>query len=119
MSDYSSVENALKEGVSPELLCATCPWDRLCITPPTMTSRDVDRAIETTAEKVGGSKSPTAQLSATLLSALVYGGRDKTATLCPVFRLRFASPEGRRVVDVLKPLMREWPADGSTFEGAR
>ena len=34
MTDYTAVQ--------PSMLCATCPWDRSCISPPTMTRAEID-----------------------------------------------------------------------------
>lgn len=45
MTDYETVSKALASGVEPAMLCATCPWDRYCVTPPTMGRADVEARV--------------------------------------------------------------------------
>jgi hypothetical protein len=40
--DYQRVNEALQSGADPAMLCELCPWDRLCVTPPTMTKQEID-----------------------------------------------------------------------------
>jgi hypothetical protein len=107
VSDYTPVKKALEAGTPPELVCAACPWDRLCITPPTMTADEIERQINDAerkdAERAGGeNKMPVGML----LTALTLGGRDTAAQLCPVFALKLRGPEGRAVADTLRTSMR-------------
>ena len=108
MSDYSAVERELAAGTPAELLCATCPWDRLCITPPTLTKQDIDNQIKQAEAKdrehdPDGKKMPVGMM----LAALSLGGKDKTGTLCPVFTLRLRGPDGRQVADGVRAMMRD------------
>lgn len=107
MSDYTQVTKAMNAGTPPELICATCPWDRLCVTPPTMTTADVDRAIKN-AEEMDRKKDPSGQKmpAATLMVAMTMAGRDTMGSLCPVFALRLRSPEGRGIADAIRIAMR-------------
>lgn len=83
MADYTRVSEALKSGADPAVLCTTCPWDRFCITPPTMTSEEVrahldeasakDKAEAEAAEARG--EKPRMPVG-TLVAALAIGGRD-------------------------------------------
>lgn len=113
MSDYDRVAKALEEGADPSMLCMTCPWDRYCVKPPTMTSEEVKSKLEEARTKdreeaesnPEGSEKPKAPIG-TLITALVMGGKDKTAEICPVLAMRLRSPEGRGVVDTLKAHMQ-------------
>jgi hypothetical protein len=115
VNDYRAVDDALNSGADPAMLCATCPWDRYCVTPPTMTRAEVEKQIaeakredeeEAAASRAAGRDAgmPVGML----LSALALGGRDKTALICPVFALRLRSSGGRQIVDRLKERMQSW-----------
>ncbi len=116
MSRYDQVSDALKAGAEPEFLCATCPWDRLCITPPAMTSTEVDAKLQASADedrrkmaeaRVRGEKPGDLPLGS-LLTHLVIGGRDRQASLCPVFALRLRSEGGQHLAAQLRTQMRAW-----------
>ena len=105
--DYRKVKEELARGTAPELLCATCPWDRLCVTPPTMTREEIDREMahakaEDATRDPHGREMPVQMM----VTALTYGGRDKMGVLCPVFALRLRGPDGRAVADGIRALMR-------------
>ncbi len=107
-NDYPTVQRELDKGTPAELLCATCPWDRLCVSPPSMTKQDVDRAIaeaeaKDKAKDPAESKMPVSML----LTVMTLGGRDTTGALCPVFALRLRGPDGRQVADGIRSLMRD------------
>lgn len=105
--DYDRVDQELARGTAPELLCATCPWDRLCIAPPAMSRQEIDQQLAA-AQKKDDARNPggTGMPMETLLTAAIYGGRDQMATLCPVFALRLRGPDGRGVADAVRTLMR-------------
>jgi hypothetical protein len=107
VSDYQSVKHAMEAGTPPELICASCPWDRLCITPPQMTGADIDRHIKA-AEAKDAERDPLKQNMPVglLMTTLLFAGKDTTAQLCPVFSLKLRSPEGREVADTLRVAMR-------------
>lgn len=110
MNDYESVSKALAGGAEPRLLCATCPWDRYCITPPTMTRADIDarmkeaEQIDARPDKDGKEKMPIGSL----LTAVMFAGRDTSAQVCPVFALRLKSSGGRAIADEVKARMQGW-----------
>ena len=111
--DYSRVSDALKGGADPDMLCMTCPWDRFCIKPPSMTGDEIQKRLddakakdeearrekELAGEKVG-------LPATTLLTALTMGGRDRMAEVCPVFALRLKTPDGKHIVDGIKAAMQ-------------
>lgn len=114
-ADYSAVQKALASGANPAMLCATCPWDRNCVTPPAMTSAEIEEHIgkasredqeRAEAAKARGGEAPMP--TATLLSALVYAGKDTSASVCPVFALRLKSSGGRRLADTIRAAMQGW-----------
>ena len=46
MSSYEQVTKELAKGTEPAVLCATCPWDRNCVNPPSVSTADVEKAVE-------------------------------------------------------------------------
>jgi hypothetical protein len=114
-TDYQAVQKALSGGTDPAMLCATCPWDRHCFSPPTMTSADIDARIaegaamdEQKAAEARAMGRDAGMLTGTLLSALMFAGRDTSAQVCPVFALRLRSSGGRKIADAFKTLMQDW-----------
>lgn len=114
-NDYETVRKALGGGVDPAMLCATCPWDRHCITPPAMTSSDVERQIaeagqrdEQRAAELRASGADPGLPAQTLLTAMIVAGRDTSAEVCPVFALRLKSSGGRRIADQFRSMMQGW-----------
>ncbi len=104
---HDQAKKELEAGTPPELVCAACPWDRLCVEPPKMTSAEVNRAIKD-AEQRDVAKDPLkAQMPIqTLMTTITLAGRDTSGRLCPVFVLRLRSPAGRKIVDGLREQMR-------------
>lgn len=115
MNDFKRVAEALQQGADPEMLCSTCPWDRHCITPPSMTSEDIEREQakmkrqdEETAAKMRAEGKDGGMPMGSLLGALMYAGKDTQAGVCPVFSARLRSSEGRMLADLLKKTMVGW-----------
>jgi hypothetical protein len=114
-ADYQAVQKTLAGGGDPAMLCATCPWDRNCFTPPTMTSAEVEQQIAEAGRKdelkataaLAEGRAPSLP-AGTLLTALIYAGKDTSAQVCPVFGLRLRSSGGRKIADTFKALMQEW-----------
>lgn len=110
MSDYKPVKDALAAGTPPELVCAACPWDRLCITPPSMTSGDIAeqmaKAKAQDAKRANDDSAGDNMPIGTLMTVMMLAGRDTAAQLCPVFALKLRGPEGREVADTLRLSMR-------------
>ena len=109
---HEQAKRELQAGTPAELICATCPWDRLCVEPPTMSSQEIDRQIaeaqakdETTAAADPAARKMPVTM---LMTAMVLGGRDSAGKLCPVFALRLRGPDGRQVADSLRGTMRSW-----------
>lgn len=115
MTDYTQVKDALASGADPAMLCTTCPWDRNCVIPPTMTSADIEAKItQATAEDEAKAESARtmgreAQMPVGLLmTAVIYGGKDTSAQVCPVFVLRLRSSAGRQIADAIRSSMQGW-----------
>lgn len=115
MSDYKRVSEALEAGTDPRLICATCPWDRFCINPPTMSRADVEREMDEAkakdaeaAEKARSEGRDVGMPMGLLVTAMTLGGRDTQASVCPVFVARLQSSDGRLIVDGIRTQMREW-----------
>lgn len=110
MSNYDSVKAELDRGTPAELLCATCPWDRLCITPPQMTSDQVKKKIDEAAPaaNMADPRKADEAFSRGLLSVMLYAGKDTQAQVCPVFAMRLSSLDGRSIADSVRAQMRDW-----------
>jgi hypothetical protein len=118
MTDYENVRLALAGGADPAFLCATCPWTRTCVSPPTMTRQEIDEHIQNAwatdaraageAHAAGRQKAPPV---GAMVTALTLGGRDMMTPACPVFTLRLRSSDGRRLTDQLKGMMQQWDDD--------
>lgn len=115
MADYRAVADALKNGADPAMLCGTCPWDRYCISPPSMTTREVE-AKQREAEEKDKARAEEQRRTGqkvdlpvgALLTAVMYSGKDLDAKVCPVFSNRLRSSSGRDIVDSLKNQMQTW-----------
>jgi hypothetical protein len=113
MSDYDRVKEALGAGADPKYLCMTCPWDRYCIVPPTMTKEDIDASVKKAQEedeekdRARGGKREGIPMGM-LMTTLIYAGKDRSAEICPVFALRLRSSTGREISDSLKTQTKEF-----------
>lgn len=111
MSDYRAVTSALARGDDPAMLCTTCPWDRNCINPPTMTRDDVEqKSRESMARAEAQGPDPTGErtAAAVIMTAIALGGQDTSSQVCPVFALRLRSGDGRKIAETVRGLMQGW-----------
>lgn len=113
MTDYKQVSDALSAGADPEMICMTCPWDRFCITPPTMTKSEIDKQIEESkekdrldSEKRAAEGKESSMPIGTLMTALMVSGKDTSAQICPVFALRLRSSDGQAIVADIRRHMK-------------
>jgi len=114
MNDYRKVQEQLSAGTDPALLCGTCPWDRYCISPPAMTTGEVEQHLSEAkvrdqklmAEQEARGEKPVP--TSTLLGILSYAGRDIAGEMCPVLTLRLRSSDGRKIADGVKAQMQDW-----------
>jgi hypothetical protein len=117
MANYTQVQEALTAGTSPADLCRTCPWDRLCITPPEMSRAEIERKMKESedllkAPKPDGTKdNGVGQIVGSLMTSMLYNGKDTQAQVCPVLVVRMKSSEGRSVVDGVRAQMKAWDDD--------
>lgn len=113
MSDYQPVAKALAEGAEPAMLCQTCPWDRHCVNPPTMTAGEVEQQIKQAAETdrlaaLAGDPGSQRMPVNTLVALTAYAGQDTAMQACPVLALRLRSSDGRKLADQVRGLMQSW-----------
>lgn len=114
MSDYTLVDQALATGADPAMLCATCPWDRNCINPPSKTKVEIDTEIKKAAAadaqraEQAGAEGDKAFPVGTLITAAVQAGRHLSATVCPVLALRLRSSGGRAIAENMRTTMQSW-----------
>jgi hypothetical protein len=106
---HQHAKKELEAGTPAELICATCPWDRLCVEPPSMSEQEVKRQIDEAAEadRARDPEQKSMPVGA-LMTALTLGGRDSAGKLCPVFALRLRGPDGRQLADGIRTQMRSW-----------
>lgn len=103
MGSYDDVKKAMQAGTPPELICAACPWDRLCVQPPTMTAAEVEEKIKD-AEAKDRARDPNATPAGMLMTVIAFAGKDSSGAMCPVFTMRLRSD--RTVADSLRSAMR-------------
>jgi hypothetical protein len=106
MINTEAIKKSLAEGVDPSFICMTCPWDRLCLTPPGMTSGDIDEQINKMTKKTEEEGKDT--FLTQLMATIIFAGKDTSATLCPVFVNRLHSSDGRKVADAIRDMMQKW-----------
>jgi hypothetical protein len=112
-NDYAPVKEALAGGADPAMLCATCPWDRNCVTPPQVTSAEVEQLIKKAGEedelkiRADGPGSQRMPVS-TLLAVAIYAGKDTALQACPVLGIRLRDTGGRKLADQVRSLMQSW-----------
>jgi len=71
--------------------------------------KEIDRQIKT-AEAKDEIRDPAKSgvPMQTLMTALIYAGKDSMGSLCPVFALRLRGPDGRQAADDIRQIMRTW-----------
>lgn len=110
MTDYQAVTKALATGADPAMLCATCPWDRNCLNPPSMTAGEVEQQIQEAVAKdeQAMAAKPGSVPVGSLMTALVYAGKDTALQACPVLGVRLRSADGRKIADSVRSMMQGW-----------
>jgi hypothetical protein len=115
MSDYNAVKQALASGADPAMLCATCPWDRNCVSPPEMTAGDIEKkmteasAQDQVAMLAARANGDTGAFpTATLVTAAIYAGKDTALQACPVLAVRLRGGDGRRLAETVRAAMQSW-----------
>lgn len=113
-TDYGDVKKALESGISPEAICSTCPWDRFCVQPPTMSAEDIqaqladaerrDNEAMALARREG--REPNMPLGSLMVS-MVVGGKDTQAAICPVLASALRVPDGEQIVRGIKRSMQD------------
>jgi len=102
MSDYQRVKEALDRGVDPELLCSTCPWDRLCINPPTFSRSEVEEKTRPPDEDVD---IRSKDFMKSLMNVVIFAGKDTDAKICPVLAVTLSTSDGRIVNESIRVFM--------------
>ncbi len=106
---YENAKKELAAGTPAEVICTTCPWDRLCVQPPSMSSQDIERLTREAEAKDRESDPEGKKMPAGMLMTLIaFAGKDTAGQLCPVFALRLRGPDGRQVADSIRVTMRSW-----------
>lgn len=113
MSGYEQMKKAMQAGTPLELICTACPWDRLCITPPTMSAAEIEQQLRQAerqdAERIQAPGAKAGRMPVnTLMTAMLFAGKDTSGQLCPVFAARLRSPEGRGIADAIRTAMQRF-----------
>ena len=75
--------------------------------PPTPSVRH-DEEQAAAAKARGEETNGMAMVMGTLMTSMLYSGKDLQATVCPVLSARMRSSEGRTVVDGVRAMMKSW-----------
>ncbi len=72
--------------VEQQIDCPTCPWNKNCIEPPTMTKEEVDAKVKEArpTPEMSGEQKEGVILSG-MLSVMFFGGKDTESQVCPIF----------------------------------
>lgn len=113
MNAYEEIEKAVESGITRDRVCSLCSWTTLCVKPPEVTKTQIEAQYEKAKEedekmkeRAEANGKPVGLPVATLVTALTYGGRDRLASVCPIFSTRLI--ESRSLSDELKKLMQGW-----------
>jgi hypothetical protein len=116
MADYAAVQKALTEGADPATMCGLCTWDRICVSPPSLTTAEVQEQVtaarredQAAAAEARAAGRPAPFPFSAIVATAVLTGRDMASSVCPVFALRLRSSGGRVLTDRIKNIMQEWP----------
>lgn len=104
---HEQAKKQLEAGTPAELICATCPWDRLCVEPPQVSNQEIQRHLDAAMAKDKEQDPQQRGMPVgSIMTALVFAGRDTSGRLCPVFASRLRGPDGRAVADGIRQQMR-------------
>ena len=88
--------------IEQQVECTSCQWNKYCIEPPIMTKEEYEEMINK--EKDKAKMDGESGVYSSLLTALVFGGKDKTCNACPVFIDRLS--QGPELSNKIKEIMR-------------
>ena len=84
--------------------CKDCQWDKVCLSPPSLTKEEVDKRIEESTER-GESKGKDTNMLGGLMAVMMLGGRDTDCKVCPIFANKLRS--GPEMSAKIKEWMKE------------
>jgi len=100
------------EGVSRverQVECATCPWNKNCIEPPSMTEAEVkaklDESMPTKTDRIDEHEDIGKSLIGGLMTTLMFSGKDTECKVCPTFAAAMKS--GPELSQHIKAFMQE------------
>ena len=68
-----------------QAICANCQWNKQCIEPPNMTEDEVKAEIGLDEKpNIDSREDAEKSLLSTMMKAVVFGGEDKKAIVCPI-----------------------------------
>lgn len=86
-----------------KLACKMCSWDTYCVLPPEVDKSFVDNEIQKSIEK--DKESETGMGMGSLLTTMLFAGKESTGKQCPIFTMRLKS--SRDFADKIKAIMAE------------
>ena len=93
--------------VEQQVECASCTWDKFCLSPPTMTSEEVESRTKPKppAERAVEGEEKKDSLLGDMLNIMMFSGKDTECRACPqlISRLR----EGPELSNYIKSFMQE------------
>ena len=91
--------------VEQQVECLSCQWNKNCVEPPTMTKLEVEGKMAEMQPKPGATQEDSGKaLFRGLTSALIFGGRDTQAQVCPTFANALRS--GPELSQQIKSIMK-------------
>jgi len=79
--------------------CKDCPWHKMCIEPPSMTEEEIK-------QKLGDLEKEAKDPFASLMGAMIFGGKDRECLACPIFTQRLQ--ESPKLAQKIKEIMQSW-----------
>ena len=89
--------------VEMQVKCSACMWNQMCVSPPAMTTAEVEALVKKEELKMKEGKPEEAAIG-TILTAMFFGGKDTEGRLCPVFAERLR--EGPELTNKIKEIMK-------------
>ena len=95
----------IQNSITQQAECLACPWNKQCVQPPQMTEEEVKARIGLDKNPDSESKEDAEKsLFGGLLNAMMFGGKDKEAPVCPIFAnaLRAGPELTQKIKDIMQ-----------------
>lgn len=93
--------------IEQQVNCSTCPWNKLCIQPPSMTRAEIDNKVNSSLGKMNSDKEDKeGGAIGAMMTAVMLGGRDRECFACEVFvdKLRESPELSNKIKELMKSM---------------